>query len=41
MGKSGGFPVCAAQKDMFPIQGTYQTRDEVQAVYARLGAAER
>lgn len=33
--------VCAAQKDMFPIAGTYQTRDEVQAVYARLGAAER
>ncbi len=33
--------VCAAQKDMFPIQGTYQTRDEVRAVYARLGAAER
>ena len=33
--------VCAAQKDMFPIQGTYQTRDEVGAVYARLGAAGR
>ncbi|HNX33931.1 MAG TPA: acetylxylan esterase [Kiritimatiellia bacterium] len=33
--------VCAAQKDMFPIQGTYQTRDEVEAVYMRLGAADR
>jgi len=33
--------VCAAQKDMFPIQGTYQTAKEVKAVYTRLGAADR
>ena len=33
--------VCAARKDMFPFQGTVQTRDEVMAVYERLGAAER
>ena len=33
--------VCAAHKDMFPIEGTYQTRDDVKAVYERLGAADR
>ena len=33
--------LCVAKKDMFPVQGTYQTRDEVQAVYTRLGAPER
>lgn len=33
--------VCAAQKDMFPIQGTYQTLAEVTSVYARVGAPER
>lgn len=33
--------LCVAQKDMFPVQGTYQTRDEVLAVYTRLGVAER
>lgn len=33
--------VCAAQKDMFPIEGTYRTRDEVSAVYRRLAAPDR
>lgn len=33
--------VCAAKKDMFPIEGTYQTADEVRSVYARIGTAER
>jgi dienelactone hydrolase len=33
--------VCAAKKDMFPIEGTYQTIGEVRAVYERLGKADR
>ncbi len=33
--------VCAAQKDMFPIAGTYQSLKEVRSVYANLNASEK